>query len=167
MRVENRFLISLILLGTLLWGCGTSEDAIPISTHPSEGVISTAKAYAELTLQATFQTPPPTPIRPSPTISLETPTSMPTTTPDIPIVTAIFGANVRSGPSEEYSIIDLLFEGDSAEVVGMYDNINYEPVTWWRIHRIGEGKDGWIWSGVVSLSGDFDEVPILIPPPLP
>lgn len=167
MRVEYRFLISLILLGILLMGCSTSEDVVPISTQSSEGVISTAKAYAELTLQATFQTPPPAPITSSPTISSDTPTSIPTATPDIPMVTAIIGANVRSGPSEEYSIIDLLFEGDSAEVVGKYDNIYYEPVTWWRIKRIGEGKDGWIWSGVVSLSGDVDEVPILIPPPLP
>jgi uncharacterized protein YgiM (DUF1202 family) len=164
MRVEYRFLISQLLLGILILGCSTSEDGVPISTQSSEGVISTAKAYAELTLQATFQTPPPTP---SPTISLDTPTSIPTATPDIPIVTAIIGANVRSGPSEEYSIIDLLFEGDTAEVVGRYDNIYYEPETWWLIKRIGEGKDGWIWSGVVSISGDVDEVPILIPPPIP
>ena len=167
MQDVKRFLISIILLGCLLWGCGAGEDATLISTQSSDGVISTAKAYAVMTLQVTEQNPSPMPSTISPTVPIETPTSIPTSTPEIPIVTASQDANVRTGPSEEYPVIDLLFAGVAAEIDGRYENVLYDPSTWWRIHRIGEGKDGWVWAGVLSVSGNIDEVPIRIPPPLP
>jgi len=167
MQDVKRFLVSIILLGGILWGCSAGEDSTAVSTQSSEGVISTAKAYAEMTLQVTEQTSAPTSLTLSPTAPIETPTSIPTSTPESPIATANQDANVRSGPSEEYPVIDLLFAGVSAEIDGRYENVLYDPSTWWRIHRIGEGKDGWVWTGVLSVSGNIDEVPIRIPPPLP
>jgi uncharacterized protein YgiM (DUF1202 family) len=167
MQDVKRFIVSIILLGGILWGCSAGEDSTAVSTQSSEGVISTAKAYAEMTLQVTEQTSAPTSLTLSPTAPIETPTSIPTSTPESPIVTANQDANVRSGPSEEYPVIDLLFAGVSAEIDGRYENVLYNPSTWWRIHRIGEGKDGWVWTGVLSVSGNIDEVPIRIPPPLP
>jgi uncharacterized protein YgiM (DUF1202 family) len=167
MQDVKRFLVSIILLGGILWGCSAGEDSTSVSTQSSEGVISTAKAYAEMTLQVTEQTPPPMRLTSSPPTPIDTPTSISTSTPEIPIVTANQDANVRSGPSEDYPVIDLLFVGISAEIDGRYENIYYDPSTWWRIHRVGEGKDGWVWTGVLSVSGNIDDVPILIPPPLP
>ncbi len=167
MQDVKRFLVSIILLGGTLWGCTAGEDSTSVSTQSSEGVISTAKAYAEMTLQVTEQTPPPMRLTSSPPTPIDTPTSISTSTPEIPIVTANQDANVRSGPSEDYPVIDLLFVGISAEIDGRYENIYYDPSTWWRIHRVGEGKDGWVWTGVLSVSGNIDDVLILIPPPLP
>jgi SH3-like domain-containing protein len=167
MQDVKRFLVSIILLGGILWGCSAGEDSTAVSTQSSEGVISTAKAYAEMTLQVTEQTSAPTSLTLSPTAPIETPISIPTSTPESPIATANQDANVRSGPSEEYPVIDLLFAGVSAEIDGRYENVLYDPSTWWRIHRVGEGKDGWVWTGVLSVSGNIDDVPILIPPPLP
>ncbi|MCZ6529185.1 MAG: hypothetical protein O6949_02480, partial [Chloroflexi bacterium] len=39
---------------------------------------------------------------------------------------------------------------------------------WWLIRRFGEaGRDGWVWSGAVTLSGNEAGVPVLEPPPTP
>ena len=149
----------------MLLGCNPGEETLTTPTRSGEEVIATAKAFAEQTRQATFQTPPPTPIPPSPTATQATPTPEPTETLGPPIVTANYNAYVRDGPDEVYNHIDFLLEGQTADVIGRYDN----PVsgTWWYIQRIGEGKDGWVWSGAVTITGDADGVPSVEPPPLP
>jgi SH3-like domain-containing protein len=112
-----------------------------------------------------MQTRPPSPIPPSPTTPLETATPEPTSTPNFLMATADMNARVRSGPDEVYEVLDFLLTGDSAEVIGRYENNGYTPTTWWYIRRIDTGKDGWVWSAVVTLSGDASGVPFLEPPP--
>lgn len=148
-----------ILVGACRAGAGVS------STRSSEAVIATAYADAELTKQATFQTPPPTPVTPSPTPPLESPTPAMTVTPTPgqPVVTADYNAYVRSGPDESYESIDFFLDGQRAFVEGR--NENGTNGTWWYIRRIDEGKDGWVWSGAVTLAGDVSGVPIIEAPP--
>jgi len=155
----------IILIGSLLCGCNPSQDPLMTPTRSGESIISTAEAYAEQTRQATAQTPLPTPITPSPTAVQETSTPEPTETPSIPIVTANYNAYVRNGPDEVYQNIDYLLAGQPAEVIGRFENNN--TGTWWYIRRIGEGKDGWIWGGAVTLSGYAGGVLVLEAPPTP
>ena len=164
MKLINRFLL-LVAFSSLLIGCAPGEEMNSTPTRSGEEVISTAKANAELTRQATAQTPPPTPIPPSPTVTPPTPTPEPTETLGPPIVTANYNAYIRNGPDEVYDHIDFFLEGQTADVVGQYEN----PIsgTWWYIQRIGEGRDGWVWSGAVTLTGFAGDVPILEPPPTP
>jgi hypothetical protein len=65
---------------------------------------------------------------------------------------------VRSGPDETYANIDFLLQGQH----GIYENES--SGTWWYIDRIEEGKDGWIWSGAVTVSGNVIGVPVLEAP---
>lgn len=153
----------LIALAFLVGACGSETEVS--STRSSEAVLATAYAKAELTKQATFQTPPPTPVTPSPTPPLEspTPTLTVTPTPGQPVVTADYNAYVRSGPGEVYDSIDFFLEGQRAFVEGRYENETNG--TWWYIRRIDEGKDGWVWGGVVTLTGNASGIPILEAPP--
>lgn len=155
----------LVAFCLLLLGCTPGEEMNSTPTRSGEEVISTAKAFAELTRQATAQTPPPTPIPPSPTAIPPTPTSEPTETLGPPIVTANYNAIVRNGPDEAYNQIDVFFEGQTAEVIGRYNNL--VSGTWWYIQRIGEGKDGWVWDEAVILTGSVDGVPFRDAPPTP
>ena len=165
MQAGIRTVALILLTGILICGCNPSQDSLMTPTRSGESIISTARAYAELTRQATMQTPPPVTISPSPTVIPETSTPEPTETPSIPIVTADYNAYVRSGPDEIYPNIDFLFAGQTAEVIGRFENST--TGTWWYIRRIGEGKDGWIWSGAVTLSGNAFGVLVLEAPPTP
>jgi len=158
--IIGSFLVALTLF---VGACGAGKG--PPSTQSSEAVLATAYAKAELTKQATFQTPPPTPITPSPTAPLESPTPTVTATPTYskPVVSANYNAYVRSGPDESYDSIDFFLEGQRAFVEGR--NENGTTGTWWYIRRIDEGKDGWVWSGAVTLIGEASGVPILEAPP--
>jgi uncharacterized protein YraI len=79
------------------------------------------------------------------------------------VITADYNANVRRGPGEEYEIVDFVLAGEQADVIGRYDD---SPIgTWWLIQRIGEGRNGWVWAGAVTLSGNDFGVPAVEPPP--
>lgn len=154
--------MGLVLLLAACQGAGARSTP----TRTTEELLGTARARAESTRAATFQTPPPTPITPSPTAPLVTDTPEPTLTPtpDRPVVTANYNANVREGPGEEYPGVDFLLEGQRAIVIGRYEN--EVTGTWWAIERIEAGKDGWVWSGAVELFGDANLIPFLDAPPL-
>ena len=158
----KRILISTILvLVAILWGCAPSGNEPGDPTRTSGEVIGTAQARAEATRKATFQTPPPTPVTPSPTAPLVTltPTITVTPTPSQPTVTAEFNAFVRSGPDESYENIDFLLDGQSGVVIARYEN--EANGTWYLIERIEEGRDGWVWSGAVTLAGDASGVQLV------
>lgn len=146
-----------------LCGCADRAGVQETATLSSEDAIRTAEAIADATRHAATPTLSPTPVPPSPTPILATVTPSSTPTPSSAIVTANYNANVRAGPDDTYAWIDYLLQGQPAQVVGRYENPRWG--TWWYIHRIGQGKDGWIWSGAVTLSGDASGVPYLPAPP--
>ena len=145
-----------------LYGCSTVPE---VSSRSSEDVLRTAEAIAQQTRQSSTATP----VVPTETATPEPPevTSTPqlTATPEIPMLEALYNANVRSGPDENYPIIDIFFQEQRAEVVGRYDHPNLG--SWWFIRRIGEGLNGWVWGGAVNFYGNPALVPFFEPPPTP
>ena len=168
--MENRRIgIKYWLIGALLIfvlsSCNLPTREASTPTASSQQVLETARAIAQSTLDASSPTPTRAPPTETPGPPTETFTPEPTGTPSTPLVTANYNANLRSGPGEEYEVLDFFLAGEQANVVGRYDDT---PIgTWWSIRRIGEGRDGWIWSGAVTLSGSDFGVPVLEPPPLP
>jgi uncharacterized protein YraI len=77
------------------------------------------------------------------------------------VVTANYPVKVRSGPGEEYEEVDLFLTGQMARVVGRYDATSIG--TWYLLQRIDVGKDGWVWSGAVTLAGDPALIPVVTP----
>lgn len=151
----------MLFLVTVLTACTGAEAPLGEATRTSGEVVETAQARAELTREATFQTPPPTPVTPSPTAPPFTPTPevSPTPTPSQPIVTADYNAYIRSGPDPSYDNLDFLLEGQTAVVVAKFENeVNG---TWYLIERIGEGRGGWVWSGAATLAGDASSIDVI------
>lgn len=148
------------LIAIFLIGCSSSGSASE-STRSSEDVLETAKAVAEITRHATFQTPPPTPVTPSPTILPLTETPVPTETPlsATPMVTSNYNAYVRESPSEDQAHLGFFLLDQSAVVVGKFENSI--SGTWWLIQRVDEVRDGWVWGGAVTFVGDESVVPII------
>lgn len=153
-----------LLFALAVTGCNLpAEGPTPTATLSSDDILRTAEAIAEMTRQAASPTPSPTPVTPTPTMPPETPTPTLTATPSVPMATANYNANVRRGPDESYEVIDFFLQGQQARIAGRYDN----PVTgtWWFLRREGQGLDGWVWGGAVTVSGDTSGVPFLTPPP--
>jgi len=160
--VTKGLTIGLIALAVALGACSGGGAGAP--TPSAEDVIRTAEAMAEQTRQAATPTSGPTPVTPTPTFEPATPTAAATATPAVtgPVATADYPVKVRSGPGEEYEEVDLFLTGQMARVVGRYDDT---PIgTWYLLQRIEVGKDGWVWSGAVTLTGDAATIPVL---PLP
>jgi hypothetical protein len=161
----NTRLELLLILTLVLAACKPAQGPAATSTITSEDVLMTAEAIAEATRNAVPPTASPTPVTPTATAVLETATPLATSTPLSPIVAADYNANVRSGPDEVFPAIDILLQGNTANVVGRYTN----PANgiWWSIRRTGPGLNGWVWGGAVTLSGDANLVPFLVSPPTP
>lgn len=153
------------LLAFWLVACGRTQETTGTPTISSDDVLKTAEAIAAATRNAATPTPSQTPVTPTATAILETVTPAATATPLSPIVVADYNANVRSGPDEVFPAIDVILAGDQANVVGRYQNS--ANGIWWSIRRIGTGRDGWVWGGAVTLSGDAGQVPFLESPPTP
>lgn len=155
-----------LLLVFGLSACNFSSQDAATPTPSSEQVLQTAQAIAQATLDAATPTQTSAPPTDTPGPPTETFTPEPTGTPSIPTAVADYNANIRNGPGEEYEIIDFILAEEAGEIVGRYDDT---PIgTWWLIRRFGEaGRDGWVWSGAVTLSGNEAGVPVLEPPPTP
>jgi uncharacterized protein YgiM (DUF1202 family) len=151
-----------ILVLTVLAGCGRAAGT---PTLTSDDVLRTAQAIAELTRSAPTDTPTPQPETATPTIPPSSPTPSVTLTPTFAAVTAKYNVSVRSGPGEEYPIVDLFLQGQVAQVIGRFED---SPIgTWYLVSRIGQGLNGWVWSGATDVSGDLSLVPVLEAPPTP
>jgi uncharacterized protein YgiM (DUF1202 family) len=147
----------------LLAACNLPGQEQSTATPSSEDVLQTAQAIVAATLSVVTDTPSPLPPTDTPGLPTETPTPPATATPESPLITADYNANVRRGPGEEYEIVDFILAGEQADVIGRYDDSAIG--TWWLIQRIGEGRNGWVWAGAVTLSGSDFGVPPVEPPP--
>ena len=158
--------LSGIILMFAVAGCNLSSQESGTPTPSSEQVLVTARAIAQSTLDAASPTPTPAPPTETAGPPTETFTPEPSGTPSITTAVADYNANIRGGPGEEYEVVDFILAGEAGEIVGRYDDT---PIgTWWLIQRFGEaGRDGWVWEGAVTLSGNEASVPVLVPPPTP
>jgi hypothetical protein len=153
-----------LVFAAIVAGC-SSGSSRPTPTLTSDQVIRTAEAIAQLTSQATTPTPSPIPASPTGTPTLATSTPAPTPSSASPMATAKYTVAVRTGPGEVYEQLDLFVQGQVADVYGQYTGSPIGP--WYFIHRIGAGKDGWVWSGAVDFSGNPAQVPPMDAPPTP
>ena len=164
--MTSRLPIWLALASVTVFAAGCGLGRAPATpTISSDDVLRTAQAYAEATRRAVTATPSATPVPPTETVPPPTATPSPTETPNFPVVTAKYNVAVRSGPGEDYPVIDLFLQGQTAEVAGRIDDTTIG--TWWMIIRIGQGLNGWVWSGATDFSGDEATIPVLTPPPTP
>lgn len=157
--MADRLKLGAVVLVLALGSCSGARAGTP--TPSAEEVIRTAEAMAERTREAATATPSPTLVTPTATQVPATPTPAGTPTPAVegPTATANYPVKVRSGPGEEYEEVDLFLTGQMARIVGRYDNT---PIgTWYLLQRIEVGKDGWVWSGAVTVSGDLSLVPVV------
>lgn len=165
MRANKISLLILLLLVITLSSCSSKSAVTEQPTRSSEDVIRTAEAIAEKTREFSTSTPEPTQIPPSATIVLSTATPEPTATLTSPKVVPNYNANVRSGPGEGYPIVDFFLVDQEADVIAIH--IHETMGTWWYIKRIGQGLNGWVWGGAVTLSGDASGLPLWEAPPTP
>ena len=158
--VSRKVFLGILVLLTSLTGACTGIGA-GTATRSAEDVLATAEALADLTRAATVQTLPPTPEPPTATATPPGPTATPTATEGPPVVEADYNAYVREGPDESFAFVDYFLEGQQGEVIGRFENTEYNPPTWWYIRRIDQGKDGWVWSGAVTFYGEESGVPVI------
>lgn len=157
--------IQRVLLGgmvLLLNACNIGAEEVE-TTLSSEEVLQTAQAIAELTRSAITATFTPLPATPTETVPPESPTPANTPTPGTVYLVADYNANIRRGPGEVYEVIDVILQGQEADVVGRYDGTALG--TWWYVTRRGQGLDGWVWSGAVTVYGNQASVPYQDAPP--
>lgn len=97
--------------------------------------------------------------QPVPVVEREEETPVPAETAR---VTARVNANVRAGDSTSFSAIDVLLNGETAPILG----ISSRGSGWYQIALL-DGRRGWISGSVVFVSGPTDNLPRIVPPPLP
>jgi SH3-like domain-containing protein len=149
---------SLVVVGLVLASACANSGRTP--TLSSADVIGTAQAIAALTASR----------RASAILFTETPTVHRRRRTDGPLTpnfaaAAKYNVSVRSGPGEAYPIVDLFLQGQTAQIVGRYDDPDFG--TWWLVVRIGQGINGWVWSGAADVAGDTSLVPVLEAPEVP
>jgi dipeptidyl aminopeptidase/acylaminoacyl peptidase len=77
-------------------------------------------------------------------------------TDDAPQVAVLSPAlNLRSGPGITYAVLDVLLEGEQAEIIG-----RHSASGWWQV-RLADGRTGWVTGKTpyVQVSGDTSGVP--------
>jgi uncharacterized protein YraI len=90
------------------------------------------------------------------------PTAVPATaTPNVPTATTRQGINVRSGPGTNFNPpIGSLAAGVASEILGR------NPAGDWYKIRYYNGQ-GWVFSGLVDVTGDTSNIPVDAGPPTP
>ena len=86
---------------------------------------------------------------------------LPSTQPQATVRNA--SINVRSGPSTDYTALNVLQQGQRCTMVGR--NNEY---TWWQVECSG-GVQGWIFGELLDITGDTSTLPVIAvaPPPPP
>ncbi len=138
---------------------GQASDLVQIVV----AVQDTGAAVATATPSPTTPIPTPTPtfivFTPTPVLQ---PTATPVPADEKPLVTALVGLNVRTGPGLDYEIIDLLAKGESAEITG-----RDQYGGWWQIvFPSDQGDRGWVAAGnQFSTASNAENVPVVDAPP--
>jgi hypothetical protein len=158
---RTSLLVAALLCGVLA-GCNLAGNAVEGPNRSAEEVLASAQAAAELTRQATYQTPPPTAAPPTGTAPPGTPTPTATNTPAPPEVnlSAKYNVYIRSGPGEEFGHVGFFLKSQEGIAVARFEHLI--SGTWWliRIPAAG-GLEGWVWDGAVDLLGDGSGVPVV------
>ena len=145
------FLVALAV--PLVWLAFFRDRQTPVAEAPPIVVTATQSAPGPTSLPTEEPT-----LEPSPTVA---PTVEEDETPVVvtPVVEANINVNCRVGPRRTYAIVGYLMEGSSAVV-----NAVLTDGTWVLIeHPQSPGRGCWVWSEAVSVIGDLDLVPVILP----
>jgi hypothetical protein len=92
-----------------------------------------------------------------------TPTATYTITPSVVTVSVSGNTNCRTGPGTVYDLLDSLLVGQTAEVVGR----DAEGQNWVIKMPSNPERTCWLWGRYATLSGNWEALPIIEPPPTP
>jgi uncharacterized protein YraI len=162
--MNQKIIASIIMLTLATFACSlpgqvptTPATATNLSDDQSD-LIATITAQA-LTIQAPSETP----LAPTETPTPEsTATITLTPTPEVPMASVSVNTNCRSGPGLQFDLIGALNIGQTAEVVGKYQNGAY-----WIIKTPGSSGNCWLWGNYATVSGNTSNLPEYPSPPTP
>jgi uncharacterized protein YraI len=156
--MNQKIIISILVLALAAFACNMPGDAPDGEATDQPDLAATITAQA-LTLQAPTSTPEPPTQTPIPeataTITL-------TPTPGVPTASVSVNTNCRTGPSVQFDLIGALNVGQTAEVVGKYQNGAY-----WIIKTPGSSGNCWLWGNYATVSGNTSNLPEYPSPPTP
>lgn len=156
--MNQKIIISILILALAAFACNMPGDAPAGEATDQPDLAATITAQA-LTLQAPTSTPEPPTETPIPeataTITL-------TPTPGVPTASVSVNTNCRTGPSVQFDLIGALNIGQTAEVVGKYQNGAY-----WIIKTPGSSGNCWLWGNYATVSGNTSNLPEYPSPPTP
>jgi len=136
-----RRILSILFVLTFVAGCGPAPTPEPTATHTS--------------------TPPPT-NTPMPTDTpVPTPIPSPTPAPPPEAVVAVDLLNLRAGPGTNYDVLTMMEEGVRLKVIG-----RTEANDWLKVVT-AEGREGWVFAEMVTVSGDVGAIAVAQAPPTP
>lgn len=150
-RRKQVLLAYLSLIGALL-ACNLPSGEATQTPTPDLALTLTALAGSTPTITATLATSTP--------IFTSTPGF--TSTPSVPQVSVSTNTNCRTGPSTQYDLIDGLFVGQTATVVGKNTATGY-----WVIQRLNGSGTCWLWGQFATASGNTAALPEYPVPPTP
>ncbi len=176
----DRKLLTLMLVSlSLLTACGLGSSGQPSDREQTETAVA-FEVYVQATLQEVIQqteqaggggeaVEPTSEVEqaelpPSPTLAPDTPTAVPSDTPDRrPIAIVKQNTNCRGGPDTVFKILYIALIGDELPIRRISTLVDYVLVEI-------PGKPGelcWLWTNYVELQGDYASLPVSTPPPTP
>ena len=157
-------LLLLIILGVLfLLSARKPAVAQPPTPTATPTFISRAALALAPTPTLPFVPPDLPTFTPTPTSTpTRTPTSTPTPTPMPTYVAKITAelVNLRSGPGDEYDVLEIIPAGEQVELVGKTQNGA------WIMARVADGEKGWIYRDLLQPEAGA-QMMVLTPPPTP
>lgn len=176
----DRGLITILILSTLILGsCGFGPPEQLSDQQQTETAIA-FEVFVQATLQDVLRQteqaggapasedspsePEQAEVPPSPTLAPDTPTPVPTDTPDERSRAKILkNTNCRSGPATVFTILYIAMAGDELPIRRISTLPNYVLVEI-------PGKPGelcWLWTNYSELHGNYASLPVSTPPPTP
>lgn len=163
MKSKAPTVLSSLFLITILIACNMPQaDRVP---PPGE-----VQTSAALTVEALLVSPQATPtagqaLLPDTPASTSAPTAGPTgtitPTYSVPMLRLLENTNCRSGPGQDYPIVQTYLVWKELEIVGAYPQENY----WLVKSPESPGGQCWLWGEYAEVKGSSWAVPSVTPPP--
>jgi len=155
-RIRIGASLATLLIAMLSCNRPTSVQT-PAPANPQPILLASTLTPVSSDTPARMETPPETPL---PSL---TPSPSFTFTPSIVTVSVSGNTNCRTGPGTVYDLLDSLLVGQTAEVVGR----DAEGQNWVIKMPSNPARTCWLWGRYASLSGNWEALPIIEPPPTP
>lgn len=148
--------VAALLVAMLSCNRPTSVET-PAPANPQPDLPASTLALVSSDTPARTETPSETPL---PSL---TSTETCTPTPSVVTLSVSGNTNCRTGPGTVYDLLDSLLVGQTAEVVGR----DAEGQNWVIKMPSNPARTCWLWGRYATLSGNWEALPIIEPPPTP